>query len=54
MPVFGKSNLIYTLIRSDGVIRIPQDSNGVAQGSVGDGRAALIFCSYSSSYSYSY
>ena len=33
VPVFGKSNLIYTLIRSDGVIRIPQDSNGVAQGS---------------------
>ncbi len=33
VPVFGKSNLIYTLIRSDGVIRIPLDSNGVAQGS---------------------
>ena len=33
VPVFGKSNLIYTLIRSDGVVRIPQDSNGVAQGS---------------------
>lgn len=34
VPVFGKSNLIYTLIRSDGVVRIPQDSNGVAQGSL--------------------
>ncbi|MCB0255124.1 MAG: molybdopterin molybdotransferase MoeA [Anaerolineae bacterium] len=33
VPVFGKSNLIYTLIRSDGVVRIPQDSNGIAQGS---------------------
>lgn len=33
VPVFGKSNLIYTLIRSDGVVRIPLDSNGVAQGS---------------------
>ena len=32
VPVFGKSNLIYTLIRSDGVVHIPQDSNGVAQG----------------------
>ena len=33
VPVFGKSNLIYTLIRSEGVVRIPLDSNGVAQGS---------------------
>lgn len=33
VPVFGKSNLIYTLIRSDGVIRVALDSNGVAQGS---------------------
>lgn len=33
VPVFGKSNLIYTLIRADGVVRIPLDSNGVAQGS---------------------
>ncbi|MEZ4771214.1 MAG: molybdopterin molybdotransferase MoeA [Caldilineales bacterium] len=33
VPVFGKSNLIYTLIRSDGVVRVPLDSNGIAQGS---------------------
>jgi molybdopterin molybdotransferase len=32
VPVFGKSNLIYTLIRSEGVLRIPLDSNGIAQG----------------------
>ncbi len=34
VPVFGKSNLIYTLIRSDGYFVIPLDSNGVAEGSV--------------------
>jgi len=32
VPVLGKSNLIYTLIRSEGVVRIPLDSNGIAQG----------------------
>lgn len=32
MPVLGKSNLIYTLIRSEGVVRIPLDSGGIAQG----------------------
>jgi molybdopterin molybdotransferase len=32
VPVFGKSNLIYTLIRSEGVLRVPLDSNGIAQG----------------------
>ena len=32
VPVFGKSNLIYTLIRSEGVLHIPLDSNGIAQG----------------------
>ncbi len=34
VPVFGKSNLIYTLIRSDGYFVILLDSNGVAEGSV--------------------
>ena len=34
VPVFGKSNLIYTLIRSDGVVTVPLDSNGIAQGSL--------------------
>ena len=32
VPVLGKSNLIYTLIRSEGIVRIPLDSNGIAQG----------------------
>ena len=32
VPVLGKSNLIYTLVRSQGVFRIPLDSNGVAEG----------------------
>ena len=54
VPVFGKSNLIYTLIRSDGVIRIPQDSNGVAQGSWVTVKLATDSSSPSSSYSYSY
>jgi len=32
VPVFGKSNLIYTLIRSDGFVRVPLDSNGLPEG----------------------
>ena len=32
VPVFGKSNLIFTLIRSEGVIEVPLDSNGIAAG----------------------
>lgn len=31
-PVFGKSNLIYTLIRSDGMVKIPLDSGGLYAG----------------------
>ena len=31
-PVFGKSNLIYTLVRADGLIRIPLDANGLGEG----------------------
>ena len=31
-PVFGKSNLIYTLIRSDGTIRVPLDRGGLYAG----------------------
>jgi molybdopterin molybdotransferase len=34
VPIFGKSNLIYTLIRSEGEIIIPLDSSGVAEGEV--------------------
>ncbi len=29
-PVFGKSNLIYTLVKSDGMLIIPIDANGIA------------------------
>ncbi len=32
-PVFGKSNLIFTLVRADGLVQIPADANGLAAGS---------------------
>lgn len=32
VPVFGKSNLIYTLVNAEGVIQIPLDSNGTRAG----------------------
>jgi len=32
VPVFGKSNLIYTLVRSDGMLRIPLDVGGLSAG----------------------
>jgi molybdopterin molybdotransferase len=31
-PIFGKSNLIFTLARADGLIRIPADANGLPAG----------------------
>lgn len=31
-PVFGKSNLIYTLVNSDGMIQVPADSGGLYAG----------------------
>jgi molybdopterin molybdotransferase len=31
-PVFGKSNLIFTLVRADGLVRIPSDANGLNAG----------------------
>jgi molybdopterin molybdotransferase len=31
-PIFGKSNLIYTLVRADGLMVIPLDANGVQEG----------------------
>jgi len=31
-PVFGKSNLIYTLVKADGMLRVPLDSNGLHAG----------------------
>ena len=33
VPVFGKSNLIYTLVHADGMIKIPLDANGIKEGS---------------------
>ncbi len=33
-PVFGKSNLIFTLARADGLICIPADANGLAAGAL--------------------
>jgi molybdopterin molybdotransferase len=34
VPVFGKSNLIYTLVRSNGVVEVPLNSNGLPADSV--------------------
>jgi molybdopterin molybdotransferase len=34
VPIFGKSNLIFTLVRSEGVVEVPLNSNGIAAGSV--------------------
>ena len=33
VPIFGKSNLIYTLIRADGMLAVPLDAGGLAAGS---------------------
>lgn len=33
-PIFGKSNLIFTLARAEGLIRIPADATGLAAGEV--------------------
>lgn len=35
-PVFGKSNLIYTLIHADGYLRVPLNSNGIKSGTIID------------------
>ena len=32
VPVFGKSNLIFTLIRSDGIVKVPLDRSGLYEG----------------------
>jgi molybdopterin molybdotransferase len=34
VPVFGKSNLIFTLVRSDGIVEVPLNSNGLPAGSL--------------------
>lgn len=31
-PVFGKSNLIFTLIRADGLVKVPLDKAGLYAG----------------------
>jgi molybdopterin molybdotransferase len=35
-PVFGKSNLIYTLINADGYLHVPLNSNGLKAGTIVD------------------
>jgi molybdopterin molybdotransferase len=35
-PIFGKSNLIFTLVRADGLIRIEADATGLPAGSIVD------------------
>jgi molybdopterin molybdotransferase len=37
-PIFGKSNLIYTLVKADGMMIIPSDANGIAAGELVDVR----------------
>ncbi len=36
VPVFGKSNLIFTLIRADGMVRVPLDLGGLNAGTLVD------------------
>lgn len=31
-PIYGRSNLIFTLVRADGLVRIPADANGIPAG----------------------
>ena len=31
-PVFGKSNLIYTMVKADGLVTVPIDANGLHAG----------------------
>jgi molybdopterin molybdotransferase len=35
-PIFGKSNLIFTLVRADGLIRVPPEATGLAAGAAVD------------------
>jgi molybdopterin molybdotransferase len=35
-PVFGKSNLIFTLVNADGVVKVPLDMGGLAAGTIVD------------------
>ncbi|MBI2756292.1 MAG: molybdopterin molybdotransferase MoeA [Chloroflexi bacterium] len=36
IPVFGKSNLIYSLIRADGMVKVPLDRGGISAGETVD------------------
>ncbi|MCY3639038.1 MAG: molybdopterin molybdenumtransferase MoeA, partial [Chloroflexi bacterium] len=38
IPVFGKSNLIYMLVRSDGIVNVPLDRSGLYAGDTVDVR----------------
>jgi molybdopterin molybdotransferase len=33
-PVFGKSNLIFTLVNADGVVKVPLNANGLVAGTL--------------------
>jgi molybdopterin molybdotransferase len=33
-PIFGKSNLIFTLASADGLLRIPPDATGLSAGEI--------------------
>jgi molybdopterin molybdotransferase len=35
-PIFGKSNLIFSLVRADGFVRIPPDATGLSAGQIVD------------------
>jgi molybdopterin molybdotransferase len=37
-PVFGKSNLTFTLIRADGLVKVPLDKAGLYAGEEADVR----------------
>ena len=37
-PIFGKSNLIYTLVRAQGIVRVPLDKGGLYAGETVDVR----------------
>ena len=35
-PIFGKSNLIFTLSRADGLLKIPADATGLSAGELAE------------------
>ena len=39
-PIFSKSNLIFSLVRADGLVRVPPDATGLAANDHGVGGAA--------------